>query len=240
MTAHAPRAPRAPVPRCPRARRLRASVRLCVCASLLSACGGNPRPAAPAPELAADSLRRQQLADSVAAAARRDSALAAARRDSLRADSLARVQRERARADSVRAEVLRDRADTATVVTPSGLDSASGADLGTMIFFEYDRFDLSPEAVATLERKLRILEANPRLEIEVAGHCDERGSDEYNLALGNRRAAAAKRYLVEHGVAEGRITIVSYGEERPFDPGHTEEAWGRNRRAEFTVTRGGR
>jgi peptidoglycan-associated lipoprotein len=107
-----------------------------------------------------------------------------------------------------------------------------------MVFFEYNRADLTEASVAVLERKLRVLQRAPRLAIEVAGHCDERGSDEYNLALGERRAAAVKRYLVEHGIAEGRIGVMSYGEERPFDAEHTEEAWAKNRRAEFTVTEG--
>ena len=71
--------------------------------------------------------------------------------------------------------------------------------------------------------------------MRIAGHCDERGSDEYNLALGLRRAAAAQQYLVALGIPAGRIAIVSYGEERPLDPGHDEAAWARNRRSEFTV-----
>jgi len=212
-------------------------------ALLLSAgCGGGPRPGPVAPA-AADSAAAAARRDSLAAAARRDSTAAAARRDSLavlaRADSVARAAREAARGDSVQAEVQRDTVEDAAAVR-SGLDSAGAADLETMVVFELDRSDLSPAAAALLDRKLRVLQSNPRLEIQVAGHCDERGSDEYNLALGERRAAAVKRYLVEHGVAEGRIAIVSYGEERPLDQGHTEEAWARNRRAEFVVTAGAR
>jgi peptidoglycan-associated lipoprotein len=188
---------------------------------------------------AADSAAAAAGRDSVAAAARRDSVAALAQRDSVaaaaRADSLARMARETARPDSVRAQVQAD-AGAEPALVLSGLDSASAAELSAVIGFDLDRSDLTDASVATLDRKLRILQANPRLEIQIAGHCDERGSDEYNLALGSRRAAAAKRYLVEHGISEGRIGIVSYGEERPLDPGGTEEAWARNRRDEFVVT----
>jgi peptidoglycan-associated lipoprotein len=135
--------------------------------------------------------------------------------------------------------VLRDAVEEAPPVR-SGLDSASSAELAALVFFAYNRADLSEAAVAVLERKLRVLQRAPRLAIQVAGHCDERGADEYNLALGERRAASVMRYLVEHGIAAGRIGVMSYGEERPLDPGHTEEAWAKNRRAEFTVTEAAR
>src|SRR5205807_5871502 len=80
---------------------------------------------------------------------------------------------------------------------------------------------------------------NPGLRIRISGHCDERGSDEYNLALGNRRATAAKQYVVSHGIDAGRIETVSYGEERPLASGHDEEAWAQNRRDEFEILSGG-
>lgn len=205
-----------------------------------AACGGQrPGPVTPAPDSATVAARR----DSLEAAARRDSLAAAARRDSIaaaaRADSVARAAREASRADSVRAEVLRNATEDVAPVA-SGLDSATSAELAVMVSFEFDRSDLTEAATAVLDHKLRILEGNARLELQVAGHCDDRGSDEYNLALGERRAAAVKRYLVEHGIADRRMAIVSYGEERPLDPGHTDDAWARNRRAEFTVTAGAR
>jgi peptidoglycan-associated lipoprotein len=90
-----------------------------------------------------------------------------------------------------------------------------------------------------LDQKVGILQVNGGLRIRIAGHCDERGSDEYNLALGNRRAIAAKQYLVSHGIDAGRIETVSYGKERPSDPGHTEEAWSKNRRDETEIVAGG-
>jgi peptidoglycan-associated lipoprotein len=219
----------------------RASVRLCVCAAVvaLAACSKAPPPAPqPAP---LDSAALRSRADSLAAAARRDSLARSARADSLarsRADSTARAA-SGARADSVRTQILRDSADAATR-TPSGLDSAGNATLLQTIYFETDRSDLTADAQRQLERKLALLRANPRLEVQVEGHCDDRGPDEYNLALGNRRAATVKRYLVEHGLAEARLTIVSYGEERPAAPGANENAWAKNRRAEFVVTRSAR
>jgi peptidoglycan-associated lipoprotein len=212
-------------------------------AALLAACASHPQPAAaPAPAPAApDSAALRARADSLRLAARRDSLAAAARADSLaraRADSLARSA-DRARADSVRAQVLRDSAE-ATARLPSGLDSASDRAIAQPVHFEYDRSDIKPEDQVALERKVAVLRANPRLELQIEGHCDERGPDEYNLALGERRAAATKRWLVEHGIPDTRLTIISYGEERPADPGHTEEAWAKNRRAEFRVTRSAR
>jgi peptidoglycan-associated lipoprotein len=155
-----------------------------------------------------------------------------------RADSAARAM-EAHRADSVRAQILRDSADAAANL-PSGLDRVADSIIAAPTHFDLDRSDLTPEAQQALEYKLNILRAHSRLELKIEGHCDERGPDEYNLALGERRAAAVKRYLVEHGIADARLTIISYGEERPADPGHTEEAWAKNRRAEFRVTRSAR
>jgi peptidoglycan-associated lipoprotein len=113
------------------------------------------------------------------------------------------------------------------------------ADLAAMINFDFDKADVRAADQANLDRKAAILAANSAVRLRISGHADERGSDEYNLALGNRRAAAAKRYLTSKGVEDGRLEVVSYGEERPLDPGHTEDAWAKNRRDEFEVTAGG-
>ncbi len=107
------------------------------------------------------------------------------------------------------------------------------------IFFEYDADELRDDARASLDAKIAILNANPGLRIRVAGHCDERGSDEYNIALGRRRAEAAKRYLTDRGIDASRIETSSFGRERPAVQGTTEEAWSRNRRDEFEITAGG-
>ena len=113
------------------------------------------------------------------------------------------------------------------------------ADLTAMIHFDYDKSDIMPDDRANLDRKAAILAANPTARIQIAGNCDERGSTEYNLALGNRRALAAKQYLVSKGVDGGRIETVSYGSERPIAQGSTEAAWAQNRNDQFLVTAGG-
>jgi peptidoglycan-associated lipoprotein len=193
----------------------------------LTACSSNPKPAATTP----------QSLSSAQEQAARDSALAQARRDSLarlaRADSMA----EKTHADSVRAEVMRETVSPAKDVTNTGLTSADAAMMAEEVHFDYDKADLKAGDLQLLQQKLKILQAHPDLVVQIAGNCDERGSDEYNLALGERRAAAAKRWLTAHGIAADRITTTSYGKERPLDPGHDEEAWAKNRRDDFVVTR---
>jgi peptidoglycan-associated lipoprotein len=116
---------------------------------------------------------------------------------------------------------------------------AVAADLAAMINFDYDQATVRPADQATLDRKAAVLQANPNVRLRISGHADERGSDEYNLALGNRRAAAAKRYLENKGINGSRIEVISYGEERPLNPGTDETAFAQNRRDEFEVTAGG-
>jgi peptidoglycan-associated lipoprotein len=111
--------------------------------------------------------------------------------------------------------------------------------LAIMIHFDLDRSNIRPDDMGALDQKVAILQANPDLRIRIGGHCDERGSDEYNLALGNRRAQSTKQYLVSHGIEASRIETQSWGEERPLVDGHDESAWSQNRRAEFDVTSGG-
>jgi peptidoglycan-associated lipoprotein len=118
-------------------------------------------------------------------------------------------------------------------------DSAIRSALTQMAFFEFDKSSLTDQDETTLAAKVPILSANPGVAIRVAGNCDDRGSDEYNLALGQRRAVAAKRYLTEHGVSDSRIAIVSYGKERPISSGDNEAAWAQNRNDQFEITSGG-
>src|SRR6266550_1979193 len=92
-----------------------------------------------------------------------------------------------------------------------------------------------PPDAEVLDRKIPVLKTNAELRIQIAGNCDERGSDEYNLALGNRRALSARQYLISHGIEEGRIQTISFGKERPLDPGHNEEAWAKNRNDQFEI-----
>jgi peptidoglycan-associated lipoprotein len=107
--------------------------------------------------------------------------------------------------------------------------------LGT-VYFEYDKADLRPDALDQLKKNTAWMKANPVYRILIAGNCDERGTVEYNLALGERRAVAAKNYLVTAGIDASRIETISYGEEHPADPGHSEAAWAKNRRDDFTIT----
>ncbi len=101
------------------------------------------------------------------------------------------------------------------------------------IFFEFDSSTLNAKDQAILKAKAEWMARNPHLNIVIEGHCDNRGTTEYNLALGERRAESVKRYLQDLGVSESRIRTISYGEERPLDPGNNEEAWAKNRRAHF-------
>lgn len=103
------------------------------------------------------------------------------------------------------------------------------------VFFEFDRFDLRPEARERLARNAEWLQANRQFTVLIEGHCDERGTSAYNLALGERRANAAKSYLVSLGVAQDRIRTISYGKERPFCFESHEGCWQQNRRAHFLV-----
>ena len=122
---------------------------------------------------------------------------------------------------------------------PTGPAPGSQADLeenaGHRVFFAFDEYTLTPQAQATLSRQAAWLNEYPETRIMVAGNCDERGTREYNLALGARRAEAAKSYLVSLGVDAARIQTVSYGKERPIDPRSTEEAWAMNRNATATI-----
>ena len=101
--------------------------------------------------------------------------------------------------------------------------------------FEFDSAKLSMEAQDILRRKAEWLKENPRAKVIIEGHCDERGTNDYNLALGDRRAFSAKSFLVDLGIVESRLTTVSYGEERPLDPRADEDAWAKNRRAHFVI-----
>jgi peptidoglycan-associated lipoprotein len=98
------------------------------------------------------------------------------------------------------------------------------------IYFDYDQFNLGPEAKAALNKMGEWLLKNSSTQVLIEGHCDERGTAEYNLALGERRAHSAKQYLAQLGVNADRISTISYGEERPQDPGHTDAAYAKNRR----------
>ncbi len=103
------------------------------------------------------------------------------------------------------------------------------------VYFDFDKYNIRPDMTARMEANARFLLDHPGVKIEIQGNCDERGTNEYNLALGERRAMSAKKYLINLGVEPARIEVVSFGEEKPLDPGHNEIAWAKNRRADFVI-----
>jgi peptidoglycan-associated lipoprotein len=125
--------------------------------------------------------------------------------------------------------------------------SVSSADMGSLdeinkkgilapVFFEFDSAEMSSEGQSVLSKNAETMKQFPTWVVSIEGHCDERGTAEYNLALGERRALSVRQYLVSLGIAAERLRTVSYGKEFPFDPGHGESSWARNRRANFVVT----
>ena len=120
-------------------------------------------------------------------------------------------------------------------VAPPVIQPVDTTQITGPIYFDFDKSSIRPDAAATLDRKVPWLQANPGMRIRIEGNADERGSDEYNLALGQRRAASAKRYLVERGIAADRFDLVTYGEERPVCTEHNEACWQQNRRDDFRI-----
>ena len=132
-------------------------------------------------------------------------------------------------------------ASTATTAPPAAAGPAPGTqedldlNVGSLVFFDFDKFDLKPDARATVERWAAWLQQNPQATVTVQGHCDERGTREYNLGLGERRSTSARNYLIALGVNPDRIGTISYGKERPVCGEHNEGCWSQNRRAMLAV-----
>lgn len=177
-----------------------------------------PAPPPPAPVINQDSID--------AANARREAEARA------RAEAEERARREAAE------RAAREAAERAERERAAAVAAARNA-FAMAIYYDYDKSELKADARATLDAKLPLMRANPNVRIRIAGHTDERGSDSYNIALGQRRAAAAKRYLVDAGIAADRIETVSFGEDRPAAMGSNESAWSQNRRSEFEIIVGG-
>jgi peptidoglycan-associated lipoprotein len=135
---------------------------------------------------------------------------------------------------SKRAEAERQ-ARLAALATAEGLRDEIRAFEAENIYFDFDKSELKPEARAILVKKAEWLRNHEDFSVRIEGHCDERGTNEYNLALGERRANAAWKFLNALGISGSRMTTISYGEERPADPGHNETAWAKNRRDEFKL-----
>jgi len=154
--------------------------------------------------------------------------------DSLRAyqDSVRRAQ------EAAQAEAARLAAERAAEAERQRRVAAARATLEEMVFFDYDMSAIRPDAEQALRQKVDILRASPQVRIRIEGHADERGSTEYNLALGNRRAEAIRQFLTGFGLSADRFEIVSFGEDRPLAQGSDEQAWSRNRRGQFVITAG--
>ena len=148
-----------------------------------------------------------------------------------------RLAAERERQEALEKQRLREEglAEEAKARMQREARAARESFMNELIHFEFDKSRLLPEAKAILRVKAEWLKANPEAQAIIEGHCDERGTNEYNLALGDRRAQSAKTYLVDLGIAPERLTCISYGEERPLDPGHNEAAWAKNRRDQFVL-----
>src|SRR3954470_62222 len=161
----------------------------------------------------------------------------AARRRQMTADSIARAeamqrQRQKAIDDSI--------ANARAMADAAARDAESmRATIAAPVHYDFDKADLRDDTKQLLDAKIPILTANSGVTIRIAGHTDDRGSGEYNLQLGQRRAAAARDYLTARGVNTARIELVSYGEERPVCQDKNEACWSQNRRAEFELTAGG-
>lgn len=175
---------------------------------LVGACGGDPPPPPPPPP-GPDQDSLQAYNDSVAAAA-----------------AERRAEAERLAAERAE-EAARERSVREARTT-----------LEEMVFFDYDVSEIRDDAAARLRAKVDVLRASPQVQIRIEGHADERGSTEYNIALGNRRAEALRQFLTGFGLAENRFEIVSFGEGRPLQQGSSEAAWARNRRGQFVITAG--
>ncbi len=140
-------------------------------------------------------------------------------------EELERLKREKAEKERLRQEEL------------AKLEGEIKAFEARHIYFDFDRAELKSESRDILKAKADWLKAHPNFSVRIEGHCDERGTNEYNIALGERRANAAWKYLNALGISGTRMDTVSYGEERPVDPGHDEAAWSKNRRDQFKLIR---
>ncbi len=177
-----------------------------------------------------------------------EKAAKAARKKAVKEEAPAPVVKEEAPAPAPKEEVVKKTKKAKEAEAPAKVEKAKKAapeavtakDLYEFadVHFDFDKFNLTDEARATLDKHAAWLNKNRNVNITIEGHCDERGTAEYNLALGQRRADAAAKYLTDMGVEQSMIKTISYGEERPQDSGHNEDAWAKNRRAHVIVAGG--
>ena len=166
------------------------------------------------------------------------------KRDELkRAEAAAKAEEERKKAEEERKKAEEGarkefEASLQQKKEPAGIQGAGevrDSSLLKDVHFDFDKYDIRPADADIMKENASILMKNPNLKIQVEGHCDERGTVEYNLALGERRANSVRKYLVSLGVPADRLSVISYGKEMPLDPGHNEAAWAMNRRAHLTI-----
>ena len=171
------------------------------------------------------------------AEAERAAARLEAERREREAKEAARLKEEEARKEQAKKEQAQKEFERSLVAkrTPGIEGQVLETKLLKDIYFDLDKYNIDPEDVSILKESAALLTKQPTLKFQVEGHCDERGTVEYNLALGERRANSAKNYLVSIGIPQDRISTISYGKENPVDSAHNEEAWGKNRRAHFII-----
>lgn len=208
---------------------MRKNLLLLTGAVLVASCHSSPPAKAPPPEPSASEIaRRKQVQDSL-------DAVAVATADSIaRANQLALQAKQHT--DSL--EAARLAAERAVKEAADAKNGSLREELGTVVLFDAARSQISPEGRATLDRKVAILDANPEVKLQITGACDERGSERYNMALGEQRAGAVKKYLIGKGIDAARLDQMSTGEGSPVSDGHDEAAWAQNRRTNFMITSG--
>jgi peptidoglycan-associated lipoprotein len=219
---------------------MRRSLRLSPLVLVLAAavaCGGNPPPQ-PEPQVNQDSLAAARArADSIAEAQRRAREREAAATQLCNRAMAAMSAGNYDQARSLYRQAQSQYAGT-TCANQAGAALQRLAAIETIaarIHFDFDKSNITDQAAQVLQRKAEALRQYSSLKIQIQGNCDERGSNEYNLALGQRRAESARKYLVSLGVSADRFTTISYGEERPVAQGHDETAWAMNRRDDFVI-----
>ncbi|HVO67709.1 MAG TPA: peptidoglycan-associated lipoprotein Pal [Syntrophales bacterium] len=148
------------------------------------------------------------------------------------------LAKERAKERAAEEQLAREKAGEEAAAAEEAAKVAREASEFEDIHFDFDRFDLRPDARGILDTHAKWLKAHPEYVVRIEGNCDERGTVEYNLALGDRRAKIAMKYLTDLGINKAKISTISYGKEQPLDPEHNEEAWAKNRRDHFIVTKG--
>ncbi len=147
----------------------------------------------------------------------------------------AKEREARRKEEEAKAEKEKFEKSLTTKKEPGIQGQVSESSLIKDVHFDFDKYDIRPADAEILKANAAVLAKNPNVKIQIEGHCDERGTIEYNLALGERRASSTKTYLVSIGIPANRISTISYGKERPLDPAHNEEAWTKNRRAHTII-----